>query len=293
MERSLPGWAETWEEGPFLEFVEVVRARLGGAAEVVQQGVKSGEAVHPMRPLAALCRHMARPLWARAVDAHFRLRERAAAEVASLASRPGMAELAPTLKLRLFPEKFAQTPAAEDAVAVPVAPGMVAILVTDKPGGGDIVTGKQADAWGLSTEALLDVARRNHARLTPRKEKGDGFELWVLADKNPFVATELMFLDEYFAEEPPGGLLVVAPTQQSVLYHEVHNASALAALQTLIVAAHSLYQEGEGAILPILYWRRRGKFWMMPLEVEGENVRFAPPVDFVMALKQLGVDLGA
>lgn len=291
---AVPDWASSYDDALFREFMEALGAhfsRKGQGVEATAQGIRAGGQAFVLHTLADLCRHMPKAQWPRAIAGHFKRIEDRAAGVAELAARADLAEVRSQLRVRIYPERFQETEEGKRALMQPVAPGIVGVVELTGKGGGQAVGAEQLSKWGVSPSAVFEAARMNHARRKARLEKGPEFEVSILMGDDEHVATEMLFLDHYIGTDPPAGTLLVVPTQSAMVWHEVKDAGAIQALQTLIVVAHQLFERGPGAVLPMLYWWRRGKFFMLPLEVQGENIRFAPPVEFVAALEAIGVKL--
>ncbi|MCE9583884.1 MAG: hypothetical protein K8T20_15485 [Planctomycetes bacterium] len=293
---KVPDWAPSYDEPLYQRFIGAVlreaEKRWGKANETLD-GVKAGGRIRELRELAETCRHMREENWPRAIEGCFSRMDVLDAGAEEFRKRADLKESRDRLRIRIVPEKQNKGDALGASVTRPVAPGMVAALVLDEKLGGDPVTPEMADEWGVSTTALFEVARANHKRRKVKKESGQGFVVNVLMGEDPDIATEVLFLDHYVKVEPPAGTIVVVPTQRSLLFHEVHDKKAVEALQTVLVVGHQLYQQGPFPVLPLLYWWRRRRFALLPIEVQGETVRFMPPVEFVQALQKIGVDLTA
>ncbi|MBI2919817.1 MAG: hypothetical protein HYY18_01885 [Planctomycetes bacterium] len=291
---AVPAWGSSWDEPLFREFMEVLGAhfaRKGQGVAATERGIRAGGAEFPLATLADLCRYMPKAQWPRAIAGHFKRIEDTAADVAALEARKDLAGIRAQLRVRIYPERFQETEEGKRGVMVPVAPGIVGVVELTGKGGGEVVSADHIANWGVSPSAVFEAARRNHPRRSARRETGPEFEVSILMGDDEHVATEVLFLDHYIGADPPAGTLVVVPTQSAMVWHEVRDGGAIQALQTLIVVAHQLFERGPGAILPMLYWWRRGKFFMLPLEVQGENIRFSPPVEFVAAMEAIGVKL--
>ncbi|MCC6738556.1 MAG: hypothetical protein IT452_05890 [Planctomycetia bacterium] len=292
---TVPDWASGYEPPLYQRFIaEVLKAcgkRWGKATETLD-GVKAGGRIRPLRELAEICRHMSEGKWPRAIEGHFARQAALEEGVEQFRKRKDVADVRGRLRIRIVAEKTAPGIRKGGPITRPVAPGMAAALVLEGDGelSGDVTTA-MADAWGVPTEVLFAVAAENHTRRKVKKESGQGFEVSVVMGPDPDTATEVLFLDNYVKVEPPAGTIVVVPTQRAVLFHEIHDRSALEALQTVLVVGHQLFQQGPQPVLPLLYWWRRGRFALLPIEVSGENVRFMPPVEFIQALRKIGLDL--
>jgi len=58
-------------------------------------------------------------------------------------------------------------------------------------------------------------------------------------------------------------------------------------IQRLIVTAASMFEQGPGSISPSLYWWRNGTVTLLPSHIDGRNIQFVPPDEFVQALETL------
>ncbi|MEK7467146.1 MAG: hypothetical protein AAB074_07015 [Planctomycetota bacterium] len=291
----VPEWAPSYDEPLYQRFIaEALRAceRRWGKATETLDGVKAGGRVRELREMAEFCRHMPEKLWARAMDGSFARQAEVEVAVEAFRKRTDVKEVRDRLRVRIVPERSIQGEALAAAVARPVAPGLVAALLLEGKQSGEPVTTEMADQWGISTSALFEVAKDNHKRRKAKKEPGQGFDVSVLMGDDPDTASEILFLEHYVKVEPPAGTIVVVPTQRAVLFHEVHDRKAVDALQTVLVIGHQLFQKGPFPVLPLLYWWRRRRFALLPIEVQGETVRFMPPIEFVQALQKIGVNLG-
>lgn len=292
---TVPDWASGYEPALYQRFIaEVLKAcgkRWGKATETLD-GVKAGGKIRPLRELAEICRHMAEGKWSRAIEGHFARQAAVEEAVEQFRKRKDVAEVRGRLRIRIVAEKTAPGIRVAGPVTRPVAPGLAATLVLEGEGtpSGDVTT-EMADSWGVPSEVLFAVAADNHTRRKVKKESGQGYEVGVVMGPDPDTATEVLFLEHYVKVEPPAGTIVVVPTQRAVLFHEIRDRTALDALQTVLVVGHQLFQQGPHPVLPLLYWWRRGRFALLPIEVNGESVRFMPPVEFVQALQKIGVDL--
>ena len=48
-----------------------------------------------------------------------------------------------------------------------------------------------------------------------------------------------------------------------------------------------MFQQGPGAISPGLYWWRNGTISLLPAQLDGKKVAFAPPDEFIAVLNEL------
>jgi hypothetical protein len=72
------------------------------------------------------------------------------------------------------------------------------------------------------------------------------------------------------------------PNRHTLVWHAIiGDASALRALDAMVVMAASLHAEGPGAISPNLYWWKDGALRTLPTRETDEHYEFVPPDDFV------------
>jgi hypothetical protein len=288
---SVPEWAASYDAPLFQRFMAQALTSAGGqwgkSAEAAE-GVTAGGRVRALRDLAETCRHMSEKKWPRAMEAYFARQASEEAAVEAFRKRGELADVRKNLRIRIVAERTAPGVSEEGPVTRPVAPGLAASLVLEGKGE---VTAEMAEDWGVPVGALFAVARENHTRRKAKRESGQGFDVDVVMGPDSDTATEVLFLDHYIRREPPAGTIVIVPTQRAILFHEIVGRSALEALQTILVLGHQLYQQGPHPVLPLLFWWRRGRFALLPIEVSGDSVRFMPPVEFIQALRKIGVDL--
>ncbi|NUN48437.1 MAG: hypothetical protein HUU15_06375 [Candidatus Brocadiae bacterium] len=293
MAANVPDWAPSFEEPLYREFIGAVFREMearGQKAVETLDGVRFRGKIRRLGPLAEVCRFMPVAQWKRAVGAYFDRVERADAALQEYLGRADLADTRAKLRIRMASERSV-TEAGADLCSKPVAPGLVATLVLGTEAGAAPVTAAMAEGWGVPTEALFEGARANHKRRKPRREGESAAQILVVAGADLDHATEVLFMDHYVPLEPSAGTLLIVPNRRTLAWHEIHDMGVLQAIETLVVIGYQIFQEGSEPVLPVLYWYRRRRFAMLPLEIQGQNVRFMPPIEFVAALKKIGVDL--
>ena len=78
------------------------------------------------------------------------------------------------------------------------------------------------------------------------------------------------------------------PHRHALLYAPLVDLGVVESINNLIAMGASLFQQGPGSISPALYWwRGPTSVTILPSQVDGNNVQFAPPDDFVQVLNSL------
>jgi hypothetical protein len=72
-----------------------------------------------------------------------------------------------------------------------------------------------------------------------------------------------------------------------VFAHPIRDLGVIGAVNHLLILANRMYADGPGSVSDSLYWLRDGVFERLAGEVQGEDVRFAPPDEFVEVLNGL------
>jgi hypothetical protein len=291
-------WAGFWEPDEFARFMAAVVAELdrrGSPYQVVGDRVHLGEGrpVLGLRTLAQLCRQLDQPAWPELVADHLRLLDRDTG-----ATRAELADLdraRPLLKVRLYPESMLRQRAGTrppPMLARRLAPGLLAVLAWDLPDAVQVVPRDHALAWGLGEEELFGLGYANvidQDRPHVQTSRYDpGFELTTLSGESFFTTTHALWLDRYLAVPPASGALVGVPHRSGVLAHPVRDYSVIHAVRLMLVSLDIMYREGPGSLSPLLYWWRAGTLTELPAKIDGGEISFRPPEEFVEVLNGLG-----
>lgn len=192
------------------------------------------------------------------------------------------------LRVRIYPPEFA----GEGRITRIVAPGLVAGLAIDLPDAVESVSPEQLQAWGLAVEDAFslgygNVARHDKPTIGGHRPNGEPELIW-LSGNSFFTTTNVMWLDELIGPMPTAGALVAVPHRHAIVVHPMNDLGhTIQAVNLLLVLAASAYAEGPGSLSPSLYWWTKAKLVHLPGELSGDDIRFRPPEDFLLALDSL------
>ena len=167
----------------------------------------------------------------------------------------------PLLRVRLYADDFGQDIEVMKRYA---APGLVEVLVIDKPMSLMMVTVELAMQWEVEKDELFRVARENVRADGPLEvESGDykGVRLCSLGGDTAYVSAHALWLGDYPVTGPHGALFIV-PTQGMLHAVPLHRDMLFPAMNLLITVAWRCYEEGPRSITPNVYWWQDGQLWL-------------------------------
>jgi hypothetical protein len=292
-----PSWAQPLSQDQTDEFVEAVGDELErrGLPYELGEGTvrvqRAGEwSDFGLSNLAQLCHAIGRREWRGAIGEHFDNLFAAADDEARVEELARDFEgIRPLLKVRLFASANLGGMDPQPPVSWELAPGLTAAFVYDLPTSVRSAGESHVEAWGKSREELLTVAianlRRDDVETRPIGEGACG-PIACFAD-HFFAASHAFLLGERLPPEAGGSAVFAVPHRHALLYAPLVDMDIVNAVNRLIPTAVSLFQQGPGSISPGLYWWRDGSVTLLPSELDGGNVRFFPPDEFVQALNLL------
>jgi hypothetical protein len=299
----VPAWASFFTEEQFRSFLEQLEQDLEdrhlpyaleaetGTLEIELPGADRQQ-LH-LLTLARACYQMPLPGWAEYVEQHLdaaiSVLAGGMAAVDRLASDFDRAR--PLLRLRLYPDDYLDPEV--PLVYRRLAEGLTAVLVYDLPQSIATVPPDHLAEWNRLPEELFEIALRNvweqgkleHASL----DLSEGATLELLTDyRNPFAATHVLCLPEYFAAVPQAGILVSVPERGRVILHRIEGMAVMAALNVLLRSVPEVFLEAQHPLCPNVYWWRAGTFTLLPALSEDGRIEFRPPAEFMNMLGALG-----
>jgi hypothetical protein len=196
------------------------------------------------------------------------------------------------LKVRVYPEEYGAGLAGQESLLVrrPLAPGAVMALAIDFPKTVASVSPHMASRWEVPIDRLFELGLANVRagdRPQVQHREVDGSDITFLLGESFFTATWITMLDEFVDPGAPNGQLVAIPNRHIVAFMPIVDLSIVDGISAMIGTAAHLYQQGPGPITANIYWRRGGRLTPLPTTVEGQTVRFEPPVEFVETLNRL------
>ena len=301
-EDPVPGWAEFFQAEDFRIFMAALRQDLAGRAIPHEVDAAAG-GVRLTQPdgdsqtlgllnLAQVCHQAPRGEWPELIARHLTLSLDIAGAGADFVEslETDFARAKSKLKLRLYPEDYANR--GLPLVYQPVADGLIAVLVYDLPESIASVPEDHLRRWGREREEVLALALENvRASASVKQSRIDlptGGALELLTGENDYFATtHLLFLEQYVQPAPESGVLVGAPNRHGLVFHRIEGMEVIQALQALLGIVPGMYAEGPGSISPNLYWWRNGSLTLLPSEIDGGQIHFHPPQEFMDMLNAM------
>lgn len=295
--QPVPAWATFMDAGEYQAFADAVladfrgrgiAARISEAGSVIEESDDSPNA-YGLSNLAQLCHGLDRSAWAGAIRTHF-ANLAGGEETHDLLSEYGYAR--ELLKVRVYRASELPPEALEGMVKRSVGADLVAVLAADLPTTVSTIGQRMADGWGVPVDELFAVASKHMAAEVPTYqhklvEFGPGVVMHDLVGDSFFVASQVVRFGE-LGDAPQTGALVGVPNRHHLLWHAIETVDATVSMvQVMLRVADKLYQDGPGSITPQLYWWHRGALTLLPGRVDGRQIQFAPPDDFVEVLNSL------
>lgn len=170
----------------------------------------------------------------------------------------------------------------------PVAADVKAVLCVDLENAVVNLGPAQAEATGLSEDALWDLANRqiDDGLAVNEDLLGDGIS--TLVGESHFVASRLLELERFADRLPSAGALVAIPHRHVLIIHRIESLQAVQALSLILQISDGLYRKGPGSIVPHVYWWRHERPLVhIPADVGARGVSVSPPDEFIELLNGL------
>ncbi len=172
-------------------------------------------------------------------------------------------------------------------------PGTASVLCVDMPKSIRTVSRTEIGHWPMNYDELFAVAMDNTARLS--KAQQDTIELdaetslQVIVSEDTYAATAALQLEKFPELIGDHGSLVAIPTAGIVLVYPFNDASVVSAVHKMIAIADTQYDQGPQSVSNRLYWRQHGgTFVDLPWRIDGRDMIFTPPGEFIDLLNRLG-----
>jgi hypothetical protein len=289
-----PDWASFFTPDAYRAFIDVVRADLDrrGATYEIGDGIvrmtgTPGEL--GLVNLAQVCNTVSQNDWPVVVAAHFdNLASRSGRDLDGLAA--DFDQVRSILRVRLLADESMGGMTPDDiAGSRRYAPGILLTLVYDFPDSTQSVASEHLESWPLDADAVWQIAIDN-VRLEPQPVRqtvpaqGGAFELATGDDF--YVASRVLRLVDLL---PAGTIdaVVAVPNRHVLLWHVIHDASVVGAMQGMAAVAARMFSEGPGSISNQLYWWRTDAIVHLPIRVRDKATDFFPPDEFVARLNEL------
>ena len=293
-----PDWAPSMsmdEASAFLEAVGVEIERRGLTFALGEGVIRIERNDEPsdygLTNLAQVCHQAGRGSWTSIISDHFDNLFAAEAAQAELDERArDLDAVRPMLKVRLFPGASLGGMDAQEPTSWDEAPGLVAAFVYDLPTTVATVSASHIAGWGRSREELMAIALDNvRADAVETQRVGDGGASAMIAcvADHYFAASHAFLLGERLPPEATHGAIFAVPHRHAMLYAPIVDLGVVQSLNRIIATAVGMFQQGPGAISPGLYWWRNGTISLLPAQLDGKKVAFAPPDEFIAVLNEL------
>lgn len=292
-----PGWAAPMSQDETAAFLEAVGRELErrglphevGDGEVqVERGGESS--AFGLSNLAQLCHQIGPHEWQEAIGVHFdNLFAAADAEAELQELADDFDNVRSMFKIRLYGTAQLGGVDPSPPASWELATGLTAAFVYDLPTTVRTASATHLEAWGRTRDDLLAVALENvRADTVETKSLAEGASAPVACFADHFFAASHAFLlGERLPAEAKGSAVFAVPHRHALLYAPLVDLGVVESIQRLILTAASMFSEGPGSISPGLYWWRNGAVTPLPAHVDGPNIAFVPPDEFVQAMEEL------
>ena len=190
------------------------------------------------------------------------------------------------LRTRLYTDDFRTD---LEVVRRAVAPGLIEILVVDRPTSLMIVNVEVAGAWGVEAEELFRIARENVRADGPLEvEDGtlDGVRICSLGGETAYVTAHALWAGDYPVTGTRGALIAV-PAQGVVHACPVDGDDVPGAMNLLIRLAWAGYREGPRSVSPNVYWWHGELRLAGAVEANGDALEVSISSEFQTFLEEL------
>lgn len=193
-----------------------------------------------------------------------------------------------SLRVRIWHEDYVQN--LPQAIHRLLAPGIVLALVIDLPKKVMSVKADHLRMWGLTEELAWSKAEENSKQeqyeVIPQNMP-HGIQLLFLLGENLYVTSHLLWLDERVDMDGDNGALVSIPTRHLLVVLPIRDIGVVKAVGGMHAAARQIFEEGPGSISAELFWWRRGRLTLLPIDSSVQPMQIKPPDDFVELLNRL------
>ena len=297
-----PEWASFFTAEQYAVFLECVHRHFAerNTRVSIDEGVlrlkAATEGAFGLLNLAQICRAAEEHDWPRIVQEHFdevlAAYEGVGAPEARIADFEAVSD---RVAVRVWPEGLlAELGRKPDEMLIwrSDMEGTVTVLVLDLPTSVKNIRPDEAAPWGKSTGDLFALGLANLPKLcTPRVVLHDlpnGQPSRLLTGDELYVASYALLLDGFPECVGTHGALVGVPNRHAVISCPIEDLRIVGALGVTIQAVCAMAQQGPGTITDNVYWYRDGKFTQLPYEIDGNELNFEPPDEFVEMLNGLG-----
>ncbi len=172
-------------------------------------------------------------------------------------------------------------------------PGFVSTyLVADEPGGAWYLQAHHLSDWNVAFDDLLPVAVENLGKRTDKDKLhplagSPAPGVYEYDSGDSFDAARILVLELLLGALPEHGVVVMVPSQETLLCVPLHAMEAIAAMNAMLVLGKAMYAKTGSRITDQPFWFD-GRAWQhVPVQHRRGQVEVKPPDRFVRALEHL------
>lgn len=172
-------------------------------------------------------------------------------------------------------------------------PGFVSTyLVADEPGGAWYLQAHHLSDWNVTFDDLLPVAVENLGKRTDKDKLhplagSPAPGVYEYDSGDSFDAARILVLEHLLGALPEHGVVVMVPSQETLLCVPLHAMEAIAAMNAMLVLGKAMYTKTGSRITDQPFWFD-GRAWQhVPVQHRRGQVEVKPPDRFVRALEHL------
>ncbi len=297
--RDVPDWAKPLSRPEYLRFSSIVSAALTerGFPSSIRSGmvaaqVNGEKATFVFKTLARKCSTTPQERWEALVKEHF---DRSVQEQQLVVEVETNFERAlPYLRVQLVTDGYLHRTAVEGVSYRRYADELVETLVFDLPNIVQSVSPTAIEKWNQPLETVwaraLEQTKAGAKSFTIESEQTESqVSLHRLTDDDSFfVATQVLWLDQWPEGRHESGLLVSLPSRHVVQFTQF-GVNALAAMELLALSGIALHEQLPGALTPSLYWVRAGSAVRIPVTRNASGqVQILPSSEVMAAIPKAG-----
>ncbi len=295
--QNVPTWASFFTHEQYATFLAEVsnylsERNIDGTIDDGTVNINQGDQRLGLQNLAQICNQNDGAQWREIVFQHFdSVYSSIVEEDFSAAKGASFEQIRSQLAVRLQPDQILNSEASEHIVYRVHLPGTVSLLALDMPTAISSVTWEMVQGWNKTVDELFEIALDNIKQQPfPKPDTvtaDDGTELISFFGDDFFVTTRALF----FSTQPDllgaYGSLVAVPHRHAMLCYPIYDMEVLSAISTMLPATIGMYSEGPGSLSAQLYWYDGEEFMLLPYQLDGAQLNFEPPLEFVQMLENL------
>jgi hypothetical protein len=172
-------------------------------------------------------------------------------------------------------------------------PGFVSTyLVADEPTGAWYLQDHHLSDWNVTFDELLPVAVENLGQRTDKAKlhplaASPAPGVYEYDSGDSFDAARLLVLEHLLGPLPDHGVVVMVPSQETLLCVPLHAMEAIAAMNAMLILGKAMCSKAKSGITDQPFWFD-GRAWQhVPVQHRRGAVEVKPPDRFVRALEHL------